>query len=80
MKPNLALGIEGDEDYNSDETMLSSMEDLVFESDLYQDSDDQGRMKMVKTMLSEYQSLAKKWTFENENRLIELMDMDIELE
>ena len=60
--------------------MLSVMEDLVFESDIYAEADDQERLKLLKTHLSEYQALAKKWTLNNENRLIELMDMDIELE
>ena len=80
VKANPALGIDGDDDYNPDLSMLSVMEDLVFESDIYAEADDQERLKLLKTHLSEYQALAKKWTLNNENRLIELMDVDIELE
>lgn len=77
VKPNMALGIEGDDDFDGDTTMLNAMNDLVFESDVYAEADDDTRYKLLSTALSEYQALAKKWTFSNESRLIQLMDVDI---
>ena len=77
VKPNQSLGIEGDDDYDSDTTMLNAMKDLVFESDIYAEADDQTRLKFLNTMLSEYKALAKGWSFSNETRLLQLTDMDL---